>query len=167
MLKRSYQVIIIVKHDRLESRHLFYYRQKLRESGVNSTQLALFRIIAHDGITSHTRYTFSFTCQICCSMKNCPLQLFKAGAERDSFLSQPSLNHCCQIARRLLCHFVKKIPLFGEKILPPFFWSKLGSKTRFLVKFFYSTHVLFRKIVNLILKYVKKLLIYLQNLKIK
>ena len=43
--------------------------------------------------------------------------------------------HCCHVPRRLLRHFVKKIPLFGEKTSLPIYLSKLGSKTNLLVKF--------------------------------
>ena len=59
----------------------------------------------------------------------------------------------------------KIIPLFGEKIPLPIFGSKLGSNTHFLVKFFTLNHVLFRKIVNLILNYVKSYLFTCQILK--
>ena len=55
-----------------------------------------------------------------------------------------ALPHCCQVPRRLLHHFVKKIPLVGEKIPLPIFGYELG-KMSFLVKFFTSNHVLFRK----------------------
>ena len=61
--------------------------------------------------------------------------------------------------------FRQKNSATRRKIPLPIFGSKFGSKTRFLVKFFTTNHVMFRKIVELILKYVKKLLIYLPNSK--
>ena len=51
--------------------------------------------------------------------------------------------HCCQVPRRHLRHFVKKIPLFGEKKSTADFWVNIKVKNTFLVKLFTSTHVLY------------------------
>ena len=71
----------------------------------------------------------------------------------------------CSGCKETLPPFRKKIPQFGEKVPQSIFGLKLGSKMRVFGYIFHSNHMLFKKLVSLILKYVKNLLIYPWNLK--
>ena len=68
--------------------------------------------------------------------------------------------HCCQVRSRLFRHFGKKNAIW-RKSLAFDFWVKIRVKNAFLYYILY--HVLIRKIVSLILKFVKNLLIYLSK----
>ena len=70
--------------------------------------------------------------------------------------------HCCQVRSRLFRHFGQKNTI-QRKSLAFDFWVKIRVKNAFLYYILY--HVLIRKIVSLILKFVKIYLFTCQNLK--
>ena len=62
---------------------------------------------------------------------------------------------CCQVPRRLFCHIVKNFPLFGKKNSAVCFWVKIRVRNAFFDNIFQLIPYTLKKIVSIILKFVK------------